>query len=60
MTICGAYCPHGGVCLLEKGHEEYHDTGFCKFNDKEAIGKEEADAMLDPDSLMTEVFKRFT
>lgn len=43
---CGAYCSHGGICILSKGHEGKHDTDYCQWDDEESITRQEADAIL--------------
>jgi uncharacterized Fe-S cluster protein YjdI len=44
--MCVSHCEHGGVCILPLGHESTHDSKFCRWLDKEAISKEEADKRL--------------
>ena len=44
--MCGAYCTHGGVCVLKMGHEGQHDSYYCKWGDEESLTKLEADAKL--------------
>ncbi len=44
--ICGKCCKHGGVCALDRGHEELHDAGGCRYSDEETIGIDEADDIL--------------
>ena len=45
--MCQSYCSHGGRCTEERGHTTLHDSsGHCQWTDKEAISREEADALL--------------
>jgi hypothetical protein len=44
--FCDSYCSHGGVCVLERGHELPHDSRYCQWTDDEALTKHEADAIL--------------
>ncbi|MCH7568411.1 MAG: hypothetical protein IIA87_03235 [Nanoarchaeota archaeon] len=48
MTIdpCMSYCKHGGVCILESGHKEKHNSNYCVWDDEEGLTKEEADKIL--------------
>lgn len=43
---CNSYCEHGGICVLEDGHEGRHDSGYCQWDDKEGITKEKADKLM--------------
>lgn len=45
--ICGSYCTHGGVCVLDGDHDGLHDSRYCKWSDSEAISKEQADELFD-------------
>jgi len=46
MSECQQYCSHGGFCVLEKDHEEDHDSGFCQWAEPESLTKDQADAVL--------------
>lgn len=43
---CGAYCTHGGVCILDEGHAGKHDTRYCQWDDADSLDKIEADRRL--------------
>jgi hypothetical protein len=43
---CRSYCEHGGVCILDEGHEGLHDSDYCQWDDEHALTKEAADALL--------------
>jgi len=43
VGMCTSHCEHGGVCILDAGHESTHDSEYCRWTNKEAISKEEAD-----------------
>ena len=43
---CNAYCSHGGICVLNAGHEGQHDTKYCQWGDEDSISKQEADSLL--------------
>ena len=43
---CDSHCEHGGVCVLDAGHDGLHDSEYCTWTDTEAIPKEDADNLL--------------
>lgn len=43
---CQVYCSHGGYCVQNYGHEGQHDSGYCKWDDKDSLSKAEADEVL--------------
>jgi hypothetical protein len=46
MSICEFYCSHGGVCALEPGHDGQYDSGYCTWDDAEALSRSDADDLL--------------
>jgi hypothetical protein len=46
MSNCWSYCSHGGICVLEAGHEGLHDSEYCQWADAEALTKDAADAVF--------------
>jgi hypothetical protein len=46
MFGCGSYCEHGGICILEAGHEGLHDSDYCRWDDAHALTEWEADAYV--------------
>lgn len=46
MSYCVSYCSHGGVCILDAGHEGQHDSDYCQWGDSEALDKTTADALF--------------
>ena len=45
MYPCGANCPHGGCCVLDRGHGGLHDTRYCRFTDAQSLTDAAADAL---------------
>ena len=43
---CWSYCSHGGVCVLDAGHEDLHNSNYCTWSDAESISREAADRIL--------------
>lgn len=46
MAKCRTYCPHGGICVLDAGHEGLHSSDYCTWNDAESLSNEEADRLI--------------
>ena len=47
MTLaCPAYCPHGGICILDDKHDGLHTSGRCTWDSAESIDEATADAMI--------------
>lgn len=42
---CDSYCQHGGVCVLNLGHEGLHTSRYCEWDDAHALDRETADAV---------------
>jgi hypothetical protein len=43
---CDSYCSHGGVCVLDRGHEGLHDSRFCRWSDAEALTRDAANVVI--------------
>jgi len=45
-NVCGSYCEHGGICILDDGHDGDHDSGYCTWTTAESPTQAEADTIL--------------
>ena len=46
---CMKYCPHGGACFLNPGHNGLHSSkpfNDCEWTDEECLTKQEADLLV--------------
>jgi hypothetical protein len=43
---CDSYCSHGGRCTLKSGHTGLHNSGYCTWDDNEALTRQEADEVM--------------
>lgn len=43
---CISYCEHGGICVLDNGHSDLHNSEYCQWSDTEALEKAEADKRM--------------
>ena len=46
INFCQTYCPHGGVCVLNKYHDGPHTSEYCEWSDEDSISHTDADERL--------------
>ena len=44
LGACDSYCEHGGICILDLGHDGLHDSQYCQWEN--GISRAEADEKL--------------